>query len=296
MNAVAMQRKIGARTGGLSTAMIYEQPTGPGGTVADPLDLVAYLAVRGKATVDKSGDMFSLAHALLTDANLKDGQAKVVELLREKKSNLETAFISSGNSFAGARLAARNTLHGYVGELTQGVTYYEAVKEMLTQAKDDWPTLLGRLEKVRETLLSQEGLIINLTADPDALDAVRPTVDAFAAKLPKTAKADPTAVPWRKAVTLLPAVNEAYAITTQVHYVAAGMRAWMRGRGCMHVLTTARLLPSPHRCTTWPRACASSSLAPSSTVPSTLSRASSHAATCGTMCASWAARTAAAAR
>ena len=222
MNAVAMQRKIGARTGGLSTAMIYEQPTGPGGTVADPLDLVAYLAVRGKATVDKSGDMFSLAHALLTDANLKDGQAKVVELLREKKSNLETAFISSGNSFAGARLAARNTLHGYVGELTQGVTYYEAVKEMLTQAKDDWPTLLGRLEKVRETLLSQEG--------------------------------------------------------------------------CMHVLTTARLLPSPHRCTTWPRACASSNLAPSSTVPSTLSRASSHAATCGTMCASWAARTAAAAR
>ena len=163
MNAVAMQRKIGARTGGLSTAMIYEQPTGPGGTVADPLDLVAYLAVRGKATVDKSGDMFSLAHALLTDANLKDGQAKVVELLREKKSNLETAFISSGNSFAGARLAARNTLHGYVGELTQGVTYYEAVKEMLTQAKDDWPTLLGRLEKVRETLLSQEGCMHVLT-------------------------------------------------------------------------------------------------------------------------------------
>jgi len=229
MNAVAMQRKIGARTGGLSTAMIYEQPTGPGGTVADPLDLVAYLAVRGKATVDKSGDLFSLAHALLTDANLKGGQAKVVELLREKKSNLETAFISSGNSFAGARLAARNTLHGYVGELTQGVTYYEAVKEMLTQAKDDWPTLLGRLEKVRETVLSQEGLIINLTADPDALDAVRPTVDAFAAKLPKTAKSDPTAVPWRKAVTLLPAVDEAYAITTQVHYVAAGMRLFEPG-------------------------------------------------------------------
>jgi Zn-dependent M16 (insulinase) family peptidase len=100
---------------------------------------------------------------------------------------------------------------------------------MLTQAKDDWPTLLGRLEKVRETVLSQEGLIINLTADPDALDAVRPTVDAFAAKLPKTAKADPTAVPWRKAVTLLPAVDEAYAITTQVHYVAAGMRLFEPG-------------------------------------------------------------------
>ena len=36
MDAVQMQRRIGARTGGISPAMIYEQPTGAGGAIADP--------------------------------------------------------------------------------------------------------------------------------------------------------------------------------------------------------------------------------------------------------------------
>jgi len=229
MSAVQLQRRIGARTGGLSTAMLYEQPTGKDGTVADPNDLVAYLAVRGKSTVDKSADLFDLTHSLLADANFDDGQTKVVELLRETQSRLETAFISSGNSFAGARLAARNTLHGYIGELTQGVTYYDEVKKMLAMANDDWPTLLGRLTTMRDTLLAQDGLIINLTADPDAIDTVRETVDAFAAKLPATPKAAADATPWRDAVTLLPRVDEAYAITTQVHYVAAGAQLFEPG-------------------------------------------------------------------
>ena len=67
------------------------------------------------------------------------------------------AFVSSGNSFAGMRLAARNSLTGYIGETTQGVTYYESVRRMLTDAKDDWPSLLARLKTLRDTLLSQAG-------------------------------------------------------------------------------------------------------------------------------------------
>jgi len=185
--------------------------------------------VRGKATVEKADDLFQLTHALLADANLEGGQTKVVEMLRETQSRLETAFISSGNSFAGARLAARNTLHGYVGELTQGVTYYGEVKAMLAQAKDDWPTLLGRLQRMRDMLLAQDGLIINLTADPDAVDAVRPTLESFASKLPPSATEDPEAPAWRDDVQLLERVDEAYAITTQVHYVAAGAQLFEPG-------------------------------------------------------------------
>merc|ERR1740116_242411 len=231
MSAVRLQRRIGARTGGLSTAIIYEQPIGKDGTVADPLDLVAYLAVRGKATADKADDLFGLMHSLLADANLEKAQPKVIELLRETQSNLETAFISSGNAFAGARLRARHTLHGYVGELTQGVTYYGEVKAMLAQAKDDWPTLLARMQTLRDTLLSQDGLVINLTTDPVAIASVRPIVDAFASKLPPTPKVQPQAAEWRDAVVpkLLPNVDEAFGITTQVHYVAAGANLFPAG-------------------------------------------------------------------
>merc|ERR1719161_3196596 len=100
---------------------------------------------------------------------------------------------------------------------------------MLAQATDDWPTLLSRLQKVRNTLLAQDKLVINLTADPDVLTQVRPTVEAFVAKLPGTAKCDGQAPAWRDAAQLLPAVDEAYAITTQVHYVATGTRLFEPG-------------------------------------------------------------------
>ena len=232
MNAVQMQRKIGARTGGISTAMIYEQPVGPGGTVADPMDVVSYFAVKGKSTGEKAEDLFGLIHALVADANLADGQAKAIELLREQQQALESQFISSGNQFAGMRLAARNSLLGYIGEATQGVTFYESVKQMLKQATDDWPSMLARLETLRDTLLTQEGIIINLTADEKVLEDVQPTIDAFVAKLPAKAAVDPKAAAWKDAVQLLPRENEGFAITTQVNYVAAGARLFEAGEHC----------------------------------------------------------------
>ena len=65
---------------------------------------------------------------------LPASQAKAVELLKESKARLEAAFISSGNSFAGLRLASRNTAVGYANEATNGVSFYNANKLMLEQA------------------------------------------------------------------------------------------------------------------------------------------------------------------
>jgi len=230
LSAVALQRRIGARTGGVGTAMLYEQPlTGGAGVVPDPLAISAHFALRGKATIEKASDLFDLSYSLLADANLAGGQAKAIELLRESQTRLESSFISSGNSFAGMRLAARNSLHGYISEATQGVSYYEAVKAMLAQAKDDWPTLLARLEMLRDTLLSQDSIIINLTADQAALDAVRPVVDEFVSRLPATPKVQPGAPSWADAVSLPKRQDEGYAITTQVNYVAAGTQLFEAG-------------------------------------------------------------------
>jgi Zn-dependent M16 (insulinase) family peptidase len=57
---------------------------------------------------------------------------------------------------------------------------------------------------------------------------VRPVVDAFVAKLPPTS-AVPAATPWAEAVTFPERVNEGFAITTQVNYVAAGTRLYEPG-------------------------------------------------------------------
>ena len=95
-------------------------------------------------------------------------------------------------------------------------------------AKDDWPALLAKLQKVRDTILAQEGVVINLTADEALLEEVKPVVDAFVAKLPEKPLAE-TCARRGGAVELLPRVNEGYAITTQVNYVAAGAQLFEPG-------------------------------------------------------------------
>jgi len=231
MDATALQRRIGARTGGLSTAMLFEQPVAPGGVVPDPLAIAAHLAVRGKATTEKMGDLVELMHTILAEAKL-DSPVKVIEMLKESKTRLESSFISSGNSYAGLRLGARTSLRGAIAEATQGVSYYNSVKELLQQATDDWPSVLARLEKLRATLLVKEGVIINLTADPAAIEASMPSLHAFLDKLPARdgGAAPPPAPAWRDAAGLLaPDVDEAYAMTTQVNYVAASTQLYAEG-------------------------------------------------------------------
>ena len=123
---------------------------------------------------------------------------------------------------------SRHSLRGAIAEQTQGVTYYETVKALLEQASADWPTLLARLEKLRDTLLAKDGLVINLTADPAALDASMPALHAFVDKLPATS-AHPAAPAWREAAAMLAQTDEAHAITTQVNYVAAATPLYAPG-------------------------------------------------------------------
>jgi len=233
MDAVKLQRRIGARTGGISVSTLAQQRVDPTGAVSDPYDVVYMLAVRAKGTKEKMEDMMELVHAVLSDANL-DSKTKVVEMLRESKNRFESAFISSGNSFAGMRLASRNSLLGYISEQTGGVSYYHTVKAMLETAQTDWPSLLQRLERLRDTILTQKGIVINLTADPEALAAAQAPINAFVAKLPPTptGKAYPPSTPWREAAALTAPANEAFAITTQVNYVAAGCRLFEPGEVC----------------------------------------------------------------
>mmetsp|Transcript_1428 Transcript_1428/g.4167 ORF Transcript_1428/g.4167 Transcript_1428/m.4167 type:complete len:1068 (-) Transcript_1428:311-3514(-) len=230
LDATALQRRIGARTGGIDVGTKLEQPVGDSGAVGAPDGVVHKLVVRGKAVRDRLPDMLELVHSMLTDANL-DAQPKAVELLKESKSRLEAAFLSSGNSFAGMRLSSRNTAVGYATELTSGVSYYEAIKEMLTTAQDDWPSLLARLERLRGTINARDGLMINLTSDPDAIDGAKPQLDAFVGRMPAAPAADAhgeDASKWSR-LPLAPREDEAYAIVSQVNYVAAGCRLFEPG-------------------------------------------------------------------
>ena len=98
-------------------------------------------------------------------------------------------------------------------------SYYETLKGLLDTAENDWRA--RRLEALRARARAGRP-----RHQPHRDDAVLPAASAaaaaFAARLPAAPPAPVGATPWRDAVQLLPRVDEAYAITTQVNYVAAG--------------------------------------------------------------------------
>jgi Zn-dependent M16 (insulinase) family peptidase len=90
-DSVALSRQIGTHTGGISVSMMSTavHPEGSDeGSVLDGNHLQTKLIIRGKATSDKTSELFSLMQLILTDARF-DSKDKVIELLKESRSRME---------------------------------------------------------------------------------------------------------------------------------------------------------------------------------------------------------------
>lgn len=234
-DAVQLSQQIGTNTGGISVGLLTTavHPEGEEKKVGKGEQMCTKLYFQGKATSDKTDDLLSLMKLMMTDARL-DSQTKVVEMLRETRSRMESGIQSSGHSAANNRMKARYRVAGYVDEITSGITYLNTVKDLLKQAEDDWPTLLARLENIRNTLLQSEsvrsGMFLDITGDAKVLETVQPTVESFLKDLPGNANGSPMfnykkeVHPWvpearKRMAEMVPVKDEGFVVPTQVSYV-----------------------------------------------------------------------------
>lgn len=191
------------------------------------------LLIQGKATSEKVDELFSIYQLILMDAKL-DSKAKVIEMLKETRSQLETQVQGSGHAIVNARMGARYRVGGYISEMTGGIAYLDAVKELIKQAESDWPSVLARLEKIRETILEDAtcrgGMMLDITGDKAVLDSIQPKVEEFLKKLPGDPKGDKPVNfyaekhPWvadakKMMAEQTPLVDEGFVVPTQVSYV-----------------------------------------------------------------------------
>ncbi|KAH8055484.1 metallopeptidase [Aureococcus anophagefferens] len=198
---VGLQRAIGAKTGGVSASIMNTLKVSADGAIGDPDDLVYRLVLRGKATHENAGELYELMGDVLLGADFASAEKRVVEMLKESKARYESAFRTSGQSFASARISATLSLPALVSELTSGAIR----SKVLATARDT--------------------AVINLTGDAKALAAAKPELAPLCAKLP--AAADAAAKPdWSSLAAKAPALNEGFAVPTQVNYVAKGGRLY----------------------------------------------------------------------
>jgi presequence protease len=205
--------------------------------------LVTKLMLQGKATSEKIDELFTIFHLVLTDAKL-DSQSKVVEMLKEKKSRLESRIQGSGHTIANSRMKARYRVGGYIDEMLGGISYLDTVKTLLKEAEEDWPSLLVRLEKIRDTLLDKatcrNGMILDVTGDDAVLTAIQPSIDKFLDSLPGDSQGAPSfdfysdIHPWvpeikKRMAEFAPIQDEGFVVPTQVSYVGKAGLLYQEG-------------------------------------------------------------------
>lgn len=231
----------GTHTGGVSVNLMTTAVHAEGkeqGVSSSGENMLTKMIIRGKATSEKIDKLFDIFRMVLTDANL-DSKAKVIELLREKRSRIESSVQGAGHSMASSRLKAKFRVGGYVDEIMGGLSYLDTVKDLIETAERDWPSLLARLEKMRDTILGEDycrgGMMLDVTGDEAVLTSIKPSLDSFLKTLPgKAASGDLPDFyndihPWvpeakKRMQRLIEKGDEGFVVPTQVSYVGkAGM-------------------------------------------------------------------------
>jgi len=233
---VGLSRRIGTHTGGVSVNLLTTAVHPEGAEESEILDgnyLQTKLMVKGKATTDKTTELFDIMKLILTDARL-DSQKRVIEMLKESKARAESAIVGSGHSYSNTRMKARYRVGGYIDEILGGISQLETIRELLKQAEEDWPSLLARLENIRNTILKKEtcrsGMFLDITGDSTVQEKIKSSVNELLAALPGDADGEkvqdfykeqhPWVAPIKELMAeLAPIEDEGFVVPTQVSYV-----------------------------------------------------------------------------
>ncbi len=175
---VSLSQRIAKKTGG-----IYGTPFLSALEESD--QSVTRFFLRGKCMVDQTDELLAILHDVLLLPNLSN-QERFKQIVLEHKSEMETAIVPRGHSAVMTRLKAQHHEAHWVSEQLGGVEALFFIRKLANEIETDWPAVQHRLERIRQTLLNRNNLLINITVDPEAMAAALKSTEDFIEKLPAT--------------------------------------------------------------------------------------------------------------
>ncbi|MEW6754212.1 MAG: insulinase family protein [Candidatus Latescibacterota bacterium] len=212
---VRLGQRIGARTGGLWAQTLLAPRRGQG-------QAAAWFLLRGKAMVDRVGDLLAIARDVLLAPRLDDRE-RFRQLLLEEKAGEESGLIPGGHRVVSLRLRAQFDEAGWLQEQTQGLTYLLFVRELVKAVESDWPAVCRRLQEVRQLLVNRRAMLVNATLTAADRPAFEAQLAAFLQQLPE---ADWQPVVWHRQPRR---VDEGLIVPAQVNYVGKAANLYQLG-------------------------------------------------------------------
>ncbi len=216
---VALTQRIGKHTGGIRSGTLIS-------TIRESQDPALYFFLRGKATLEKSGELLDILSDVLLTAKLDDRE-RFRQIVLEEKAGAEAGLIPGGHRVVNSRLRARFNLADWVSEQVGGLENLFFLRQLAEDIENNWGSVLAKLEKARDLLINRAGMVVNVTTDAASYRTIAPGLKKLLASLPVRQLSGSTVQPENRKTGNLP--NEGLTIPAQVNYVGKGANLYALG-------------------------------------------------------------------
>ncbi len=190
-------------------------------------------SVSTKALTVNTEKALALLQEIMFESDFSD-KKRLNEILLELKSRLEMRFMGAGHVVAMGRVSSYYSQNAAFNEATQGIEYYEFIKDTVANLEEKGNEVAEGLSRVARQLFTKENLTISLICAEDGKKVFEQCVDSILDAMYPAAKGENLQMVCVKK-------NEGFKTPGQVQYVVRGgnfMDAGVPYHGSYEVLLT----------------------------------------------------------
>ena len=213
---VSLSQRIAKKTGG-----IYGTPFLS--AMDDSKTGATRFFLRGKCMAEQAKDLLDIMHDVMLQPDFGNRE-RFKQIVLEHKSEIETSVVPRGHSAVMTRLKAHYNEAHWASEQMGGIEALYFIRKLANEIENDWPSVSGRLERIRRTLLNRNSIVINITVDPPSMPTMLGLLDRFIEDLPDAGV--PKAQIWKPETF---SASEALTAPTRVNYVGCAANLFDAG-------------------------------------------------------------------
>lgn len=213
---VEIAQMLGIHTGGVNASHFSSVLLG------NREHIISYVFFKGKSLMEKLDTMFDIFAELFTEYDFNNPK-RLVEIIRSEKADMESSIVPHGNQYVLSRLQSYQSRLGKYDELTDGITYFRFMEDLLRRVEKNPDEVADQFRQVAERLFTRENTLVNITSQAEDYPQFEKNVNALVERFADR-KQEPVSLQFNSGP-----VNEGFLTASTVQYVGKGANLYDLG-------------------------------------------------------------------